>query len=197
MNNKKRYLIIGGGGHAKVCYEICKKKKIKIYGVLVKDKDESLDVFFKKENVKKIHDINFVLKDKKNFKFINGVGHLIHSNHRNNINDFFKKNKIKFENLIHPSAIISKYSTIRQGVQIMAGSVIQTNSIINENTIINTNTSIDHDCIIGKNCHIAPGVTICGGVKIGDNVFIGAGSVVVNNLIIKSNSIFKANTLIK
>lgn len=109
-------------------------------------------------------------------------------------------NNKKIETLIHPSAIISKYSSVGSGTIVCEGVVIKAFSVVGENNIINSNSVIGHDCLIKNGCHISLGATIAGNViidinswvgnnasvrqniSIGSNVMIGSGAVVVKNI---------------
>lgn len=84
--------------------------------------------------------------------------------------------QVKWQTIIHPSAIIADDIEIGVGSVIMAGAIIQPGTKIGRHCIINTGTCIDHDCSIGDYTHIAPNCGIAGGVSIGEGVFIGIGS---------------------
>ena len=102
--------------------------------------------------------------------------------------------------LIHPTAVISRYSKIDLGCVVKANAVINPFVQIAQACIINTACSIDHDCSLAAGVHVSPGVNIAGGVKlgqhswlsigssvkplvqIGDNVIVGAGAVVVDDI---------------
>lgn len=102
--------------------------------------------------------------------------------------------------VIHPTAIISKYSRVGKGCFIAASTVVNADSIIGDHAIINTAAVIEHDCYIGAACHISPSASLAGGVvvgerswvginatvrqlvKLGDDVIVGAGSVVIKDV---------------
>jgi len=102
--------------------------------------------------------------------------------------------------LIHPTSVVSKYSSIEQGSVVMANAVINSFSKIGLACIVNTSATIDHDCELMEAVHIGPGAHLAGSVKvkectwigigasinqcvsIGKNVIIGAGSVVINDI---------------
>lgn len=81
-------------------------------------------------------------------------------------------------NVIHPSAIISNYSTFGMGNFIAASVTVNALVKIADNCILNTGCIIEHECIIESGAHIAPGTVLAGSVMVGENSFIGANSVV-------------------
>ena len=101
---------------------------------------------------------------------------------------------------VHPSSIISRYSSINKGTVVMSGALINADTQVGNHCIINTGASIDHDCILKDFVHISPNATLCGGVcvdecsqigagaivipgkKIGANVSVGAGAVVISDI---------------
>lgn len=83
---------------------------------------------------------------------------------------------------IHPSAIISTYSTIDLGTVVMPGAIINSDSHIGKHCIINTGASIDHECIIDDYVHISPHATLCGNVSVGEGSWIGAGAVIIQGV---------------
>ena len=106
----------------------------------------------------------------------------------------------KMPALIHPSAIISRYSCIGDGSIVMAGAIVNPFVTIGSAVIVNTGATIDHDCNIRDGVHISPKASLAGNVeieklswvgigalvkqsiKIGKSVTVGAGSTVVKNI---------------
>lgn len=99
-------------------------------------------------------------------------------------------------NAIHPSAVISKYTILGEGIVISANVSINTDTQIGNNVIINTAAIVEHDCIIEEGVHIAPGVHLAGGVKVKKNAFVGIGATVIDDITIGENSIIGAGTVI-
>tara|TARA_B100000029_G_scaffold319775_1_gene312157 strand:+ start:8558 stop:9145 length:588 start_codon:yes stop_codon:yes gene_type:complete len=186
MKNRS-IIIIGGGGHSKVLYDIIKKIKLKIIGFVDKNKNKKF------EDCKYLGSDEFILNYSANKVYlINGIGFSKDKNKRKKIYELFKKNNFCFLKLKHPKSIIASNVNLGEGSQIMAGSVVQTGCSIGKNTIINTGALIDHDCKIGDNVHIAPGVILCGNVIIGNNTLIGAGTIITPNVKVGSNIFIKA-----
>lgn len=107
---------------------------------------------------------------------------------------------LKFVNLIHPGAKISRYVDIGVGNIICAGSLISTNVTLKNHVCVNPSSNVGHDCVIESystilwsvnisgNCNIETGceigtnATIIQGVTVGSWSVIGAGSVVVKDI---------------
>ena len=106
----------------------------------------------------------------------------------------------KLVNIIHPSAVMSRYVTLGIGSVVMPKAVINVDAVLGNSCIINTGATIDHDCSLGDGVHVSPGANIAGGVvigncawlgigssvrqliNIGEHVVVGAGAVVVNDI---------------
>jgi len=99
-------------------------------------------------------------------------------------------------NAIHPSAIVSKWALLGEGVVICPNVSINPDVHIGNNTIINTGAIIEHDCVIEDGVHIAPGVHLAGGVKVKKNAFVGIGATIIDDLTIGENSIIGAGAVI-
>jgi UDP-perosamine 4-acetyltransferase len=90
-------------------------------------------------------------------------------------------------NAIHPTAIIEHNASIGLGVVVAAGAIICCNTVIGDNCIINTGAVVEHETKVGPNVHIAPGANIAGRVVIGHNSFIGIGATVKEYISIGEN----------
>ena len=101
-----------------------------------------------------------------------------------------------FDTIIHPSAIIGQYTSIKTGSIICPGVIITCDIHIGFHTIINNNSSISHDCKIGNFVTIAPGTKIGGKVNIGDGTCIGIGSTISDRIKIGENSFIGAGSVV-
>lgn len=113
--------------------------------------------------------------------------------------------KVKFLNLIHPSATFGRGQRdqleCRQGVIVCAGVRMTTNISIGNFTIFNLNSTVSHDSIIGDFTTVAPQACILGNVDVKNGAWIGAGAIInqgVNEtkLTIGANSILGSGTVI-
>ena len=106
------------------------------------------------------------------------------------------KNDLQLATLIHPKAVVSKLSTIREGSVVFANAVVNPFSTIGIACIINTGAIIEHDCVIGDGVHISPNASIAGTVSVGKNSWVCIGSSVINNISIGENSTIGAGSVV-
>jgi sugar O-acyltransferase (sialic acid O-acetyltransferase NeuD family) len=99
-------------------------------------------------------------------------------------------------NVIHPSAHVSRFVKLGEGVTILAGATINPGTVIEDNVCVNTAASVDHDNYLEKNCHIFPNATLTGTVRVGQFASIGSGAVVAPNLIIQKHSYVAAGAVV-
>ena len=84
-------------------------------------------------------------------------------------------------NLIHPTAIISRFAIIGKiGVYISAFTHVQADSSIGEGTVLLSGVNISHTNKIGKFCFVADGATIGAYTTVEDFVFIGQSALSIS-----------------
>lgn len=100
--------------------------------------------------------------------------------------------------VIHPSAVISRFASIAEGVSISAFTYVQANSKIGKDTMILSGVNISHNNSIGKNCFIAGGTTIGAYTTLGDFVFVGQGVLTISEKVnyIGSHAYIGAGSLV-
>ena len=107
--------------------------------------------------------------------------------------------KIKFGNLIHPTAIFGRGQREllerSQGIIISAGVRFTSNIVVGDFIIFNLNATVSHDCILGDFVTIAPQACILGNVEIKSGVWIGANAT-INQGTPVSKRMIGANALI-
>ncbi|MBW7452503.1 acetyltransferase [Paenibacillus sepulcri] len=185
-------IILGNGGHAKVCCDLLMLCSVHIIGFV--SPEPSNETYMGVRVIGDDPTINQYQPDE--ILLVNGIGSITQPVLREQVFNRFKDRDYSFLSLIHPSSVIASNVQLGEGVQVMAGSIIQTGVRIGKNTIINTKSSIDHHSKIGDHVHISPGVTICGEVNVEDGVHIGAGSTIIQGLQISKNSIVGAGSLV-
>lgn len=188
MNSKKRVVIFGAGGHAKVCIEILVSCGYAIEAVIGRAGDsESLLGYTVQRDIshKEIRDIDCEV-------FV-AVGS---NKDRRRIVSELKKLNLKLATAISENANISPTASIGSGSVVMGGATVNSDVKIGESCIINTNCSIDHDTVIGDFTHVGPGSTLTGSIEVGKLVFIGAGSVIIPNMQIGEGALIGAGALV-
>ena len=159
--------LYGASGHGKVIAEIAEETGFEIQAFI--DADET------KASILNYEIVHHIPSD---------VSHLIISIGNNSIRKKIakKNNQVTYPVLIHPSANISKRSTIKDGSVVMAGVSVNSDVSVGKHCIINTNASIDHDCIVEDFVHISPNAALAGNVEVGEGTHIGIGACVIQGI---------------
>lgn len=185
----KKLMIIGAGGHAKVCIELAEKTN-EYSNIDLLDDNFFGEKVLNKEIVGKIDDF---YKYKESHSFIIAIGN---NKIRNDIFNKLVENEMEIATLISKDAIISNYSTIGKGSMILTGVIINAYTTIGDNVIVNTGGIVEHDCVIQNSCHISPGAILCGGVSVGELSWVGAGSVLNPLVKLKENTTIGSNSTV-
>ncbi len=184
MNSNKKLIIIGAGGHGRVCAEAASLSGYKEIAFLDDRKVEGLPV---------IGTLNDIEKYTGEYCFFVAIGD---NSLRKKILKNVKELGGELASIIHPFSSVSKSAEIGEGTVIMAGAVVQANAKIGDGVIINTCSSVDHDCVVGNWTHVAVGARLAGSVKAGKSVLLGAGCVILNNLSVTDNCIVGAGSAV-
>ncbi len=187
---RKKVVIIGAGGHAKVIADIIEKSGDEIVGFLDDNKEIGTTII---KEYKVIGDLNnrFAMAvTKENLEFIIAIGD---NKKREEISH---SPNLKFYTAIHPSAQIGLDVEIKEGTVVMANVCINSSAKIGKHCIINTGAIIEHDNIIEDFVHISPNVALGGTVKIGESTHVGIGSIVKNNITICKNCTIGAGAVV-
>ncbi|MEC4726562.1 acetyltransferase [Shewanella sp. D64] len=189
----KPIIMIGSGGHASVLTDILLQNTHTILAVISPDKGTS-SVF---NHIQHFDSDDDILQFSQNeVKLVNGLGSLPRQGLRHEIFNYFTQLNFQFETVISQNAMLSPYSTIGVGSQILTGAIIQTGAVIGASTIVNSGAIVEHDCHIGMHCHIAPGATICGNVHIGEHTHIATGANVIQGVSIGKHCIVAAGATV-
>lgn len=106
------------------------------------------------------------------------------------------------EHGLNLASAVSSYSVISTGAQlgtgvaVMPGAVINFGTRVGDGAIVNTGATIDHDCTIGVVAHIAPGVALAGGVHVGEGAFMGVGSCAIPGVSVGEWSVVGAGAVV-
>lgn len=162
-------ILYGASGHAKVIIDILQKNNIKV-SKIIDDEPKNEDIF--NIPVEK----GTLTENNENNKVIISIGN---NEIRKKISE---KYQFDYQTIIHPSAIISKFSRIGNGTVVMANAVVNSDSEIGKHCIINTSAIVEHDCKISDFVHISPNASLAGNVEVGEGAHIGIGSCVIQGV---------------
>ena len=167
-----RVVVLGGGGHAHVVIEILQEMgDIELVGVLHAEANDVLGV----PRLGSDDDLPMLAGHS-----ITGAIAAVGDNQiRRTFFDRILASGLTPINAIHPSAVISRSTSLGRGLVIMPQAVINAMCRIGDNVIVNTAVTIDHHGSIGSHVHIAPGCHIAGGVTVDDLTLLGVGATVV------------------
>lgn len=178
---RERFVCIGAGGHARSVAElIAAQDRFECVGFLDSDPAQSGKILF---------GIPVLGGDDQLPSMIDrGVRRFLITIGQGGKPNLWEKRAQKFRDarscglqpvtLVHPSANLSRFAEIGEGVVIMPAAVVNAGARIADNVIINTGSIIEHDCTIGSHCHVATGAVLCGAVHVDEGAHIGAGCVV-------------------
>jgi sugar O-acyltransferase (sialic acid O-acetyltransferase NeuD family) len=185
----RRLLIIGAGGHGRVCADIASRMG-------EWDSIAFLDDNTNVESVLGFPVLGAAVEAEKYFHdsdiFV-GIGN---NEVRASFLSDLEEEGIRCPILVHPSAVVSDSVNIEHGTVIMAGVIINPRTSIGKGCILNTGCTVDHDCTVKDYVHISPGSHIGGTVTIEDYCWLGIGSVVINDLHIGPHCIIGAGAVV-
>jgi sugar O-acyltransferase (sialic acid O-acetyltransferase NeuD family) len=188
----KKMIIIGAGGHGRVCLDIARRAGYDVIGFC----DQAYASNDKINDVPIIAHSQKDILEWKNKEKINVFIALGNQKIRKEWFSFLKDNHILTPSLIDPSIILSPYASIGQGTVVMPGVIINANAKIGEACILNTACSLDHDVCLEEGVQISPGCSLAGNVIIGAWSFLGTGTSVIPGIVIGSYTTLGAGSVV-
>jgi sugar O-acyltransferase (sialic acid O-acetyltransferase NeuD family) len=192
---KKKIVIIGSHGHAKVIIDIVEKQNLfSIVGLVdsnraVGENTLGYPIIGNEDDLPSLMRANM----------IEGCIIAVGDNWKrklvlDKLNS--KKIAVEFVTAIHPSAQIGKNVTIGIGTMIMAGAIINSDATVGKFTIINTKASVGHDCFLGDFTSLAPNVTLGGNVRIGNFSAISISATLIHSIAVGEHSVIGAGSVV-
>lgn len=175
--------LYGASGHAKVIIEILELNGIEIKGLF-------------DDNPKIRNILDYQVLGAFNSTILNNDQVIISIGNNDLRKEISSKISANFGNATHPSAVISRRTSIGNGTVVMGNAIINSDTKIGSHVIINTSASIDHDCIIEDFAHISPNATLCGGVTVGEGTHVGAAAVIIPGIKIGKWAIIGAGAVV-
>lgn len=190
MNGK--VFILGAGGFARETFDVYidAGREGDVLGFL----EENCKIEGALLNGKPIHDVSHLKQFSKKSKplLIAAIG----STKRRRLIETLEKEGYKFDTIIHPNAIYSRWVKIGEGSIITAGVIITCQVVIGHHVILNLGVRVGHDVKIGDYVTISPGSEIMGHVTMGDEVYVGVNATIIDGIKVGNGSIVAAGAVV-
>ncbi|HMD00428.1 MAG TPA: acetyltransferase [Ferruginibacter sp.] len=184
-------VIIGYSGHAFVVCGILRAAKRPITGYCDKEEKSFNPFALRYYGSEHAED---ALREMKEYGCFIAIG--INSL-RNGIYEELSLQRVRFHNVIHPSAVIDTSAKLSDHVvMVAANATINPLARIGTGVICNTGCIIEHECIVEDFAHIGPGAVLCGNVTVGRQSFIGANAVIRQGITIGANATIGAGSVV-
>ena len=184
-------LVVGAGGHAKVCVEALSDSGFSVIGCLSAD---GLAVAGLPCAVLGLDaDLATVAADLSVANVFVAIGD---NRSRAAACHLATKAGLTLVNAVSRFAMVSPGAAVGVGVAVFAGAVVNTSAVVGDGVILNTRSSVDHDSQIGAFAHIAVGVSLAGGVAIGERTLIGIGASVAPGRRIGAHAVVGAGAVV-
>lgn len=189
----KPVLVLGAGGHARVLIDILITQGRDIVG-LVAPQVSDVPEFVGLPQLKADDDVLSFAPNA--IELVNAVGSLPKANAlRERLFTRFSGLGYVFTTVIAPSAVVSRFAHLEQGVQVLPGAIVN-GCTIGANSIINSGSIIEHDVQVGAQCHVAPGAVVCGDVILAERVHVGAGATIIQGLHVGTEAVIGAGSVV-
>jgi sugar O-acyltransferase (sialic acid O-acetyltransferase NeuD family) len=103
---------------------------------------------------------------------------------------------LRFTTIIHPSARVSRNSTVGEGSILCPGVIVATHTHVGRHVLLNRGALIGHHTRIGDYCSLMPGSNVAGACDIGEKTYVGMGSIIMDHRTVGSNSLIAAGAVV-
>ena len=166
----KRLLILGAGGHGRVCAEIA--EQLGQWQAIAFLDDANAPDTLGYPRLGRLDDVFRLLADS---QVVVAIGH---NPTRMTWLERLTSAGADLPTLIHPRAWVSRHAKLGAGTVVLAGAIINTGAEVGRGCLINLNVCIDHDSRIGDGAHLAAGVIIRSAATVGSGAMLAAGVIV-------------------
>ena len=96
---------------------------------------------------------------------------------------------VRFTTIAHPTARVSKRSTLGDGTILSVGVIIAAHTHLGRHVFVNRGAMIGHHTSIGDHASVMTGANIAGNCRVGAGTYIGMSAVVLDNINIGANAV--------
>jgi sugar O-acyltransferase (sialic acid O-acetyltransferase NeuD family) len=177
MEKIKKIYLLGVGHNTPVFIDLAEHCGYKVAGLYHYNDDRTGET---EHDFRIIGSFNDLFK-RESLKGINFLLTMCDSKIRVEVSNKLRNKGGSIPSLIHPTAVVSRFTQIADGVCISAFSNVQADTCIGQDTIILSGVNISHNNTIGRGCFIAGGATIGAFTIVGNFVFIGQGVLTISS----------------
>lgn len=188
-----RFVVIGGGGHAKVLISMLKKCPCEILGYTDR---QSGGPILGARYLGTDAALPALIANRGSCKAAIGVGKTDASRVRLELFRVISALGFGFPVVVSPRAIVNEEVLLGAGSVVFDGVVVNSGTVTGRLCILNTNSTVEHDCRLGDNVHVAPGATLSGGVQVGANCLIGTGANVIQGVTVCADTLIGAGSTV-
>jgi sugar O-acyltransferase (sialic acid O-acetyltransferase NeuD family) len=189
---KNGVFILGAGGCGRVALDIYSDlgREEVVLGFLEENCSRDGEIL----NGKPIHDVSYLgkLAEDNQPLLIAAIG----SAKRKHLVEDLERKGYRFDSIIHPNVVCSRWATIGEGSIVAPGVVIDSQVVIGRHVVVNHGAHVCHDAKVGDYVTISPGAGIMGRVKIGDEVLVGVNATVVEGVTVGNGAIIAAGAVV-
>lgn len=188
-----KLLIIGGGGHAKVAADVALSTKQYSELVFLDDRYPTHRQVLDFPVLGKTSDLVDIAKAASITHIFIAIGD---NAKRLSLFHAAKKHGLMPVNLIHPSAVISQFASLGEGILVMPTAVINAGATMGHASIVNTGAIIEHECVLADAVHVSPNAALAGNVTVGSCTWIGMGASVKQHVHIGQHVIIGVGSVV-
>ncbi len=188
----KHIVIVGAGGHGRVCADNAEAAGFTIHGFADDNHELGETINGHQCVANTFEDIKEHCQPGYRMFFV-GIGDNVL---RQKIYTMAIELGYDIPSIIHPSAMVSRHAIVGLGTIVMTGAVINANAQVGEGCIVSVGSSVDYDCVIADCVQMSPGVAIAGGVNIGARSFIGTGASIIPGISIGEDCLVGAGAAV-
>jgi sugar O-acyltransferase (sialic acid O-acetyltransferase NeuD family) len=187
-------VIVGAGGHGKVCAEIA--AALDHYDLIVFS-DNAMDrgsaVL---EWSVRYHDADFSRLELQSMEFIIGTGQVGTGGQREQLYRWLQELRARIATLTSRTAVVSPSALVGAGTIIGNRALVQAAAAIGANCIVNSHALVEHDSRIGDHVHLSTGCIVNGGATVGDRCLVGSGAIVNHGVAVCADAIIGSGAVV-
>jgi sugar O-acyltransferase (sialic acid O-acetyltransferase NeuD family) len=184
-------VLLGGGGHAKVCASVALRAGWNVIGVVAPTPVSiegcpwlGTDGWLDDEAARA------------QCSFLVSVGQIAAKSIRPRLFQLLRDKALSIATLVAKSALLTVSARLGDGSAVMEGVVVGPAVSIGENCILNTGVIVEHDSQIGDHCHVSTGAVVNGNCYVGSGTMVGSGAVVIQGVSICGGAVIGAGAVV-